>query len=948
MRPIDAWWSPMTSFSSGNAVVANAKPSNRALSPLLQQGVLFLEAGDAAGAELLLDTYLRRTPDDADGHNLAALAKHGLDRLDDAVRHMERARELAPRDPTFAVNLSVMLAGAGRGKDALAAIDTFLTQVPGQLDALIQRAQVLQGLRRLDEAIAVAGMAVAFHPEVARARHVLGVTFLKDDQAAAAVAAFAEAVRLDPESIDTWINYGVAQKETGDLAGAEASYRRALEHAPDDPVVQNNLGNTLTAAGRTKEAVEHYRKAVLLDPAYADAKANMGVALRDGGDTEGALTFLAKAAQEHPDHAVLLNAYGNTLRQAERIGEAIEVLKQALDVFPGYAEAHNNIGLAYALDQKMNLAATHLHRAFELKPSEPVIGNNYGALMLRMFQFEKAIDALSNVVARDPEYDDALINLGVAHYMCGEADEAIAAYRSVLERNPDNGFARYSLGVSYLEDQRLEEAEVEIRRALELDPDNAMAHNTLGVLLLEQHYVSESLNEMRQAADVNTVSAPVFFSNYAFASLYSPDKSNEEIFEIHKEFGRRFTTSDPDPDKPHKNLRDPARKLRVGYLSPDFRAHSVSYFFEAIIASHDRSKYEIVLYSDTTRKDVVTDSMRAAADLWVESGGLTDDDLADRIESDGIDILINLGGHTSGNRLPMCALKPVPVQIEYLGYPETSGVPAMDFRISDGRADPEGEAEAWCTEKLVRLPRCFHCYRAGNAPDPAPAPHLKSGHVTFASFNVLPKVTEPAIEAWAEILNSVPGSRFFMKCKQLRDARAQDRVRADFARYGIAPERIEMAAFVASVKEHLGRYAKVDLALDTFPYNGTTTTCESLFMGVPVLTLRGRSHRGRVGLSLLHAMGLEEEFVADSVEDYVARAIAWGRDPVRLAEIRNELRPRMKNSPLRDEIGFTRDLESAYRDLWREWCDGPETFRFRTLPHLRPDDSIQGVLVKTL
>ncbi|MEQ9449899.1 MAG: hypothetical protein RLN70_13505, partial [Rhodospirillaceae bacterium] len=200
----------------------------------------------------------------------------------------------------------------------------------------------------------------------------------------------------------------------------------------------------------------------------------------------------------------------------------------------------------------------------------------------------------------------------------------------------------------------------------------------------------------------------------------------------------------------------------------DFRAHSVSYFFEAIIASHDRSKFEVVLYSDTTRKDKVTDAMRGAADLWVESGGLTNDDFAARIAADGIDILINLGGHTSGNRLPVCALKPAPVQMEYLGYPETSGVPAMDYRITDYRADPEGEADRWTTEQLLRLPDCFHCFRTGKAPEPAPAPHVAAGYVTFASFNVLPKVTDQAIAAWSEILKAVPNSRFFVKCKQLR------------------------------------------------------------------------------------------------------------------------------------------------------------------------------------
>ncbi|MGZ6195669.1 MAG: O-linked N-acetylglucosamine transferase, SPINDLY family protein, partial [Candidatus Binataceae bacterium] len=292
--------------------------------------------------------------------------------------------------------------------------------------------------------------------------------------------------------------------------------------------------------------------------------------------------------------------------------------------------------------------------------------------------------------------------------------------------------------------------------------------------------------------------------------------------------------------------------------------------------------------------------------------------------------------------------KPAPVQIEYLGYPETSGVPAMDYRITDGRADPAG-AERWCTETVIRLPDCFHCYRpAGLTPTIAPASHPAKGYVTFGSFNVLPKVTDEAIATWAEILRGVPGSRFLIKCKQLRDERVQARIRADFARHGIDSGRIEMAAFVPSVKEHLDYYAKVDLALDTFPYNGTTTTCESIMMGVPVLALAGANHRGRVGLSLLTAIGLGNEFVARDVADYVARAVALGRAPQRLAEVRAQLRPMMERSPLRDEVGFTRTLEHAYRTLWQKWCVGPETFMIKPPPALRPEDSIQGVLVKTL
>ena len=939
--------------SSGDAPMPPGNPPHKAqarpVSPLLQQGLRFLESGDAAGADLFLASYLDRNPADADGHNIAGLAKRRLGHMDAAVEHLRAAVTLNSREPLYAVNLAMILGDLGRFSEALAALDAILSTIPGQADALIQRVTLLRRMNRFEEAVAMARMAVVFHRDMARAHHALGMSLMKVSKFADAVAAFGEASRLDPAAVDTWINRGVALKETGDLVGAEADYRRALGLAPRDPVIHNNLANTLIVANRVQEAIALYRSAVALDPTYIDAKANLGLALRDAGDTPAALTLFEQAVIEHPTHAVLLNAYGNTLRQDGRIDDAIGVLQRAIDFTPTYAEAHNNLGLAYAVKNRLEPAAVHLKCAAELRPDMAVISNNYGVVLLRLFRFAEAAVTLTNAVARQSNYDEALVNLGVAQYMQGNSDQAINAFRSVLERNPDNGFAHYSLGVAYLEDQRLTEAEEEIRRALALDPKNPMALNTLGVLLLEQHSVTEARAAMREAARANTLSAPVFQSNYAFASLYEPDVSNAEILEIHKEYGRRFASSEPDPAKPHANVRDTGRKLKLGYMSPDFRAHSVAFFFEALLEKHDRSRFEITLYSDTTRTDKITDAMRAGADHWVETGGLTDDVFAKRIAADGIDILVNLGGHTSGNRLPVCALKPAPVQIEYLGYPDTSGVPAMDYRITDGRADPEGEAERWCTEKIIRLPDCFHVYRpAGKPPEPAPAPHLAKGYVTFASFNVLPKVTSPAIAAWSTILKAVPTARFYIKCKQMRDPRVQARIRDEFAAHGIDPTRIDMAAFVPSVREHLERYGQVDLALDTFPYNGTTTTCESIYMGVPVLTLRGNNHRGRVGLSLLTALGLEKEFVADNVDDYIARAIDWGRDLSRLASLRGELRPRLEKSPLRDEVKFVHDLEAAYREAWKTWCGGPPTFMFKSPPELRPEDSIQGVLVKSL
>ncbi len=926
-----------------------AAGSERPLSPLIQQGLRFLEGGDAAGAELLLDTYLARNPADADGHNIAGLAKRILGKGDEALDHLRQAHTLSPREPVFAVNLAKLLADIDRAEEGLTVIDAYLVSHAGQADALIQRIQILHRLRRLTEATSVARMAIAFHRDSARAHHMLGMSLLKEGKFSEAVAAFDEALARDSTTADTWINRGVALRETGNIAEAEASYRRALEFAPHDAIAVNNLANAVGAQGRIPEAVTLYRRAVELDPDYADAKANLGLAIREAGDTDAALAFFVEAIALHPGHVVLLNAYGNTLRQAERLDEAIAVLTRAIESGPQYAEAYNNLGLAYAMHHKQEKAAEYMKRAAELKPDSAIISNNYGALMVRMFRFDEAVKALANAVAHDPNYDEALINLGVAHFMRGDAGDAISAYRRVLDRNPENAFARYSLGVAYLEDQRLSEAEAEIRAALERDPKNAMAHNTLGVLLLDQHHVAEARVAMREAANVNTESAPVFYSNYAFSTLYAPDVDNAEVLEIHREYGRRFATDEPVLSQPHLNPREPERKLRIGYLSPDFRAHSVAYFFEALLEKHDRAKFEIALYSDTTRLDVVSRAMRAGADVWVETAGLSDEALAQKLKADGVDILVNLAGHTSGNRLPVCALKPAPIQIEYLGYPETSGVPSQDYRIVDARTDPEGVSDRQSTERLIRLPDCFHCYRpVGRDQAPGPAPHIRQGYVTFASFNVLPKVTDQAIAAWAAILKAVPGSHFLIKCKQLRDTRVQARVREAFVQAGIESSRIEMAAFMPSVQEHLAQYGRVDLALDTFPYNGTTTTCESLYMGVPVLTLRGNNHRSRVGLSLLHAIGLADEFVADDLDDYIARAVAWGRDPKPLADIRAQIRPMMERSPLRDENGFTRTLENTYRDLWRQWCAGPTTHMLKAPPELRAEDSIQGVLVKTL
>ena len=916
--------------------------------PLLQNALRFLEASDFNAALILVDTHIAKAPADAEAHNILGLIEQRQGRVQAAVDAFQKARDLAPLAVLYTINYALAAADLGQGGDGLLALENLLQLHPGHCDALLARALVLQKLGRLEDAIAGVRMATVFHRESARARKMMGSMLLRARRPAEAIEPLSEAIRLDPTSVEALVNLGVAQRDIGDLGAAELSYRKALELAPNDAIARNNLGNVLSADRRHDEAQEQYRRAIDLNPSYAEAKANLGNTLRDLGRVDEAVAHMALAAAEHPDHAGVLNAYGNTLRIAEKFDEAVDVLRRALVISPDSAEVHNNLGLVLTLKNKWVEAESHFHAAVAARPDMAVICNNHGALLLRMFRFEDAVKALGIAIARDPNYEEAMCNLGVAHYMLGQADEAIAIYSRVVERSPNNAFARFGLASTLLEDQRLAAAEEQIRIAIAIDPDNAMAHNTLGVLLLDQHFITPARQAMKSAADKNTISAPVFYSNYAFASLYEPDITNDEVFKIQTEFARRFASPIPDESKPHANPRDPNRKITLAYMSSDFRTHSVAYFFEALMEKHDRSTFKIVLYSNTSRRDRVTEELKKASDLWVETVGLTDDVFASRIRDDQVDVLVDLGGHTSGNRMPVAARGAAPVQIAYLGYPETTGVSAIGYRLSDAQADPPGHADRLSAEKIIRLPDCFHCYRPhGKAPEPADAPHLTKGYVTFASFNVLPKVNDRTIAAWSEIMKAVPGSRFYIKCKQLREPLVQGRIRDDFARYGVDPARIDMESFVPSVHDHLSQYGLVDLALDTFPYNGTTTTCEAMWMGVPVLTAVGNNHRSRVGLSLIHALGLASELAAPSIDEYIRRAIAWGKAPRFLAEIRHKLRPRMAASPLRDEVGFTRNIEKVYRDLWRQWCVGPQTFEFKPAPELRPEDSIQGVVVRT-
>jgi predicted O-linked N-acetylglucosamine transferase (SPINDLY family) len=479
-----------------------------------------------------------------------------------------------------------------------------------------------------------------------------------------------------------------------------------------------------------------------------------------------------------------------------------------------------------------------------------------------------------------------------------------------------------NLGVLLRRLGRLEEATRPLKLAIKLDPGHSQASNNLAITEADQGRLHDA--EKRLIASLERdPSYAVGHSNLVYFLNFRDDVDGRRLFEAHLEWGRRHAEPRAPEAPPEPANPDPLRRLRVGYVSPDFRRHSVSYFFAPVLEAHDRDRFEIFCYAELYNPDEVTERLRAASDGWVSITGLREDAAARRIEQDRVDILVDLAGHTADNRLLLFALRPAPIQVSWLGYPNTTGMRAMDYRLADAVVEPPGLADEQSVERVVRLPHGFHCYEPpADAPAVTPLPAASSRTVTFGSFNDLKKIQPAVIRSWARIMQRVPGSRLWLKCSSFGDAPTRELYAEAFERHGIERDRLTMIPRVASTREHLELYGRIDIALDSFPYNGTTTTCEALWMGVPVVALWGDRHAGRVSASLLGRVGLED-WVAEDPGSYEELAVSWGSRLEDLARLRAGLRQRIAESPLCDPRRITRSIECAYRQMWRVRCGEP-------------------------
>jgi protein O-GlcNAc transferase len=450
------------------------------------------------------------------------------------------------------------------------------------------------------------------------------------------------------------------------------------------------------------------------------------------------------------------------------------------------------------------------------------------------------------------------------------------------------------------------------RRAAALDPAAVNAHLGMGNVMLDLWMTDDAVAAYARALALAPRSTPIR-SALLFHRHYASAIDAQALFEAHREAGALLMAKVPPPVAAARPA--PGRRLRVGYVSPNFSRHSVGYFIEPVLRCHDRAQFEVFCYYAHPKADDATARFRALADAWRDVPETDGAELAAMIRADGIDVLVDLAGHSKMHRLAAFAHKPAPLQLTWLGYPDTTGLPAMDLRITDAVADPAPQADALYSERLVRIDGGFLCYQPpDDSPPVAPAVNA-ADRVVFGSFNNIAKLNAGTVRMWSEILDAVPGARLVLKSASLNYAETADRVLEAFEHCGIAAGRVEVRGWIAQRGQHLGMYEGIDIALDTFPYNGTTTTCEALWMGVPVVTRAGDVHMARVGASLLHAAGLDA-LVARGARDYVDRAVALARDEARRRELRATLRERLAASALLDHAGFTRKLERVYREAW--------------------------------
>jgi len=628
-----------------------------------------------------------------------------------------------------------------------------------------------------------------------------------------------------------------------------------------------------------------------------------------------AATAPAAAPAVLPDDIARADALiveGNRLEDEGQLERAEALYREAAAVAPVHPRTHLNLGIVLAARGDTGGAVEAYERVLTIDPAHPFGNYNYARLAVVRGDHARAESLIAAALHAKPDFPQALVVQSSVLEALGQNARAVESLEAALRLQPDDAGAWFNLAILLQRLSRADAAEAAVLRALEGEPDNLGALSLYTRVLRDQGFATEALVPLRRVL-ASPQATWVDRSIELLLMLYADGIPADELFHRHAQFGAEFERTVPVRFERHPERGDTKRRLRVGYVSCDFNLHPVTIFVVPLLEQHDRSQVEVFCYSYGETVDVMTERVRQLCDQWRDVTAMSDVEMADAIHADRIDVLVDLVGHTRAPRPGVFSQRPAPVQVSWVGYLNTTGLTRMDFRLSDRRADPIELAQPLHTECLRHLPVSQWCYRPARdeAQDPV-APCQRAGHVTFGSFNAALKISSALARRWGELLARLPGSRLVVA--NINSERKRAALRREIAAMGVAADRVEFLARV-TLDKYLAIYNTVDIALDSFPYGGGTTTFDALWMGVPVVTATGLRSVSRSAASLLQELGLDD-WIAPSIDDYVDVALARAADRDAIAALRGSLRARLQASPLTDVARFTRDLESAYREMW--------------------------------
>lgn len=943
----------------------------------LHKAVTHHQAGQLHEAERLYRAILQYQPDNANAnHNLGVLAGQAGEHTA-SLQHFRNALLADPAEGHYVLSYAQALFSAGQAKTALKVLKTAIQRgfdspasqalrktiedavlngtalemgpSPGeiaQLEALSNagRHVELENLCRLlidqypgsgiawkllgisfqaqgKDGLRAMRMASELLPEDNEAHLYLGNALMDLGQFDSAAASYQRALEISPDFAEAHFNFGNALTKLGNLDGAVAAYRRATEIVQDDAEMHNNLGNALHSQGSLGAAATSFAHALEIKPDYAEAHNNLGNAQQDLGDFAAAETSYRRALEIKPDYAEAHYNLGNVLKDQGALDTALTSYATALEIKPDFAEAYFAIGNALKLQGRLRSALENYRHALEIRPNYAEAYNNLGSIQKDLGELETAVASFRHALQIKPDYADGYYNLGTALMNMGKLDVAVESFRQALAINPEFAEAYCNVGIAFQDMGKLDLAIASYRHAINVRPDYTEVHCWLGAALQDIGKLDGAIASYRRALEINPESTEAR-NCLLFSHNYVPDYPSNLLLAEARKYGE-IVGGKARPHNEWFNSPDVGRCIRIGLVSGDFCAHPVGYFIEGMLtelASDAIGRLEIFCYTSSTRTDALTDRIKASCHGWRSAAGLSDEHLADQIRKDGIDILIDLSGHTTHNRLAMFAWKPAPIQATWLGYLGTTGVGAIDYLIADSWTLPADE-EIHFSEKIWRLPDTYICLPPPeiNVQVSAP-PVINNGFITFGCFNNLAKINPAVVALWARILTSVPESRLFLKAKQFKESSAKQEFFERFAAHGIGPQRLIFEDMVPTRADNFLTYQRVDIALDPFPYPGITTTAESLWIGVPVLTLAGKSFLSRQGVGLLMNTGLSD-WIASDADDYVAKAVSHATDIQGLTDLRRRLRSTVAAAPIFDVPRFARHFEAALRGMWTQWCD---------------------------